>query len=115
MILALLMHRCTGKVVCFFIFCYQDSCFGEEYFEILFLVGKVDESRTLTMTARRNNDSGTDLRGYGEQTLLGLDTLEEIADKENFFSNLAMKASGTLDFSKLNKILDESLSDKEER
>lgn len=65
------------------------------------------------MTAGRTDDSMAELRGYGEQTLQGLDTLEEMADKEKFFSNLAIRASGTLDFSKLNKILDESLSDKE--
>ena len=86
----------------------------EKYFVISSLVGKMDESQTLTMTAGRTDDSAAELRGYGEQTLQGLDTLEEIADKEKFFSNLAIGASGTLDFSKLNKILDESLSDKEE-
>ena len=87
----------------------------EKYFVISFLVGKVDESHALTMTSGRTDDSAAEPRGFGEQTLHGLDTLEEIADKEKFFSNLAIGASGTLDFSKLNKILDESLSDKEER
>ena len=44
-----------------------------------------------------------------------MDTLEELADKERFFSKLAADASGTLDFAKLNKALDEVQSDHEKR
>ena len=56
-----------------------------------------------------------DSHNFPAYSLDGMDTLEELADKERFFSKLAADASGTLDFAKLNKALDEFQSDHEKR
>lgn len=56
-----------------------------------------------------------DSRHHPEQSFDGMDTLEELADKEKFFNKLAVDVSGTLDFAKLNKALDEAQSDPEKR
>ena len=79
----------------------------------LFLIGFVNESYSAAETSK--TDTMQLVNKYADQTLHGMDTLEEMADKEQFFRKLAADVSGTLDFSQLNKALDETNSDKEAR
>ena len=61
------------------------------------------------------DDTIQDYRNFPAHSYDGMDTLEELADKEKFFSKLAADMSGTLDFAKLNRALDEIQSDHEKR
>ena len=61
------------------------------------------------------DDTIQDTHNFPERSFDGMDTLEELADKERFFRNLAADVSGTLDFAKLNEALDEIQSDQEKR
>ena len=67
-----------------------------------------------TIRASRD-DTMQDSRFFPGHSFDGMDTLEELADKEQFFNNLAADVSGTLDFGKLNRALDEIQSDNEKR
>lgn len=62
-----------------------------------------------------DNDTLHHSRNFPERSYDGMDTLEELADKERFFNKLAVDVSGTLDFAKLNQALDEIPSDQEKR